>query len=916
MFANHVSGAVRRPALAALLAAFVVSSCGREPTARVAVNAGVTRSQPFAFLAEFPKGAAEFQAAGGSGVQFTKVHVVLNNPDGSVALDTYVDFPVGSDEVQVTLTVPMPPNTPAAGLPLSLLLDYQNASGQSVFKGGPVTVTAVPQVAGQGPPPPAQITIPIKYTGPGSQAASVRITPASQSVAMGGSFAFSAQALDASGNPVADAPIVFSIANGAIASINSANGSGKANNVRGSTTITAQTLTGQSASASLTVTPVASGLAVVSGGGQSGTVGQSLAAPVVVRVTAGDGLPMAGAAVSFSAGNGGTASPSSVTTDGSGFASASWKLGPTAGSHSLTASAGGAGSVQFTATAKPADPVRLEFVTPPPGTVKAGDAFGASVRAVDANGVVTPEFTGSISIAAGGGVGGIVGTTSATAVAGVASFSGLRITVAGSYTINAAGGGLTGTSSSMTVTPGDPTQLVFQAYPGNTTAGAGIDGVTVALKDGNGNLCTNFNGDVSLSASGPVGGSLIGASSAKASGGIASFGAMRITVAGTYAITASGGGVSATGAPFIVSPGPASILAVVGGDNQTGRPSQALFQPIVVKTSDGFGNAVGGVTVNFAVTGGGGSLSAASAVTSREAGIAQITWTMGASYGTQTMTAAAAGLSPASVRLTANVPAPPAPASAGMFIVVNDVNVFDNSNGWPYPGNVQFATNLVTFTISGPRAAANKVLLFDFQTFGIDYTFTGNWTNWAGVITGLGLTIAQTTNRADLSAIAPDVKMLILHLPTGTFSTTEVNAMKAFIAQGGRILFIGENDFFTYAINAENALLAQMGATTVGVPSCYSGFTTPGTPHPLNTGVSSWNVPCGSTITAGAGDIVLFGTPSAALAVIANVNTTPIVAAATRRSAPSAPTVAAPQLAPGWDYTVGPPPAAQKKPRP
>ena len=121
----------------------------------------------------------------------------------------------------------------------------------------------------------------------------------------------------------------------------------------------------------------------------------------------------------------------------------------------------------------------------------------------------------------------------------------------------------------------------------------------------------------------------------------------------------------------------------------------------------------------------------------------------------------------------------------------------------------------------------------------------------------------------------------------------------------------------TYAIDAENALLAQMGASTRGVAACFNGYTSAGTAHPLNAGISSWYVPCGSTITPGSGDIVLFGTPSEGLAVIANVNTTPIVAAASRRSAPAAlPTRPTTALVAGWDYTLGAPAAAQKKPKP
>ena len=139
------------------VAALLAASCGREPTGSVAArNPGVARSNAIGFLAEFPKGIAAFQAAGGSGVAFTKVRVILNNPDGSVALDTLIAFPSGSDDLQVTLDVPLPPSAPAAGVPLALNLNYQNAAGETVLKGGPVRVTAVPKVPGAPAPPPGR----------------------------------------------------------------------------------------------------------------------------------------------------------------------------------------------------------------------------------------------------------------------------------------------------------------------------------------------------------------------------------------------------------------------------------------------------------------------------------------------------------------------------------------------------------------------------------------------------------------------------------------------------------------------------------------------------------------------------------------------------------------------------------------
>ena len=75
--------------LTAATLALAILSCGREPAAPAASNANtgsVRFSHGLAWVAEFPGGLPAFQASGGSGVEFTKIHVVLNNPDGSVAL--------------------------------------------------------------------------------------------------------------------------------------------------------------------------------------------------------------------------------------------------------------------------------------------------------------------------------------------------------------------------------------------------------------------------------------------------------------------------------------------------------------------------------------------------------------------------------------------------------------------------------------------------------------------------------------------------------------------------------------------------------------------------------------------------------------------------------------------------------------
>jgi Ca2+-binding RTX toxin-like protein len=76
--------------------------------------------------------------------------------------------------------------------------------------------------------------------------------------------------------------------------------------------------------------------------------------------------------------------------------------------------------------------------TQPPASVAAGNPFGLSVLAENAFGVVDPGFNGSVTVALeslGGGNAALGGTLTATAVAGVATFSGLTVNQPGSYAL-------------------------------------------------------------------------------------------------------------------------------------------------------------------------------------------------------------------------------------------------------------------------------------------------------------------------------------------------------------------------------------------------------------------------------------------------------------------------------------------------
>ena len=104
-------------------------------------------------------------------------------------------------------------------------------------------------------------------------------------------------------------------------------------------------------------------------------------------------------------------------------------------------------------------------------------------------------------------------------------------------------------------------------------------------------------------------------------------------------------------------PGPATTLLMVSGSAQTGNVGQALANPLTVKVTDAAGNPISGITVTFAVTAGGGSLSNIAVATSSQ-GLASTILTLGAAAGTNSVTASAGSLAGSPVTFTATATNP------------------------------------------------------------------------------------------------------------------------------------------------------------------------------------------------------------------------------------------------------------------
>ncbi|MDH5234269.1 MAG: Ig-like domain-containing protein, partial [Gemmatimonadota bacterium] len=539
----------RRQFLLFLALAASALSCGRDITG----PGGVGRVAAIALDPQFESvrllGSGEVLGIG-SVVPFQKVRVVLRRADGSVAVDTLVDFPPGQDAITLKFTVQLDPAAPSTGEPLSATMKYINAAGDTVFAGGPVTVVAKAATANN-PPPPVEVPIGV-YVGPGADAASIVIAPDSFVGVINAQTTFSAIVYSTSQQPLPSAPRAFTSTDSARVRVGLSSGVATLLGARGTALIIAQTLTGQSDTALVRITPTPTALVLVSGGNQQTLQGTPFPNPVRVRVNATDGLGVAGVTVNFAVtrGQGSVSAPSAVT-DVAGEAQVNWIAGDSAGAAIMTAS--------------------------------------------------IPQT--AISLAVGG------------------------------QQISSA-----------------PASLAFSASPANFTAGATIPSFTVSVRDGAGGVVAGFNGNVVLSLTGgTAGATIVGTSTRAAVNGVATFPGLTIDRGGTaYRLVASVTGVPpAQSNAFDVAAAPASTITITSGAGQSAPPSTLLPDSIRVRVTDQFGFPKAGLTVQFAVVAGGGSVSPASA-TSNVDGRAATAWTIGAG-GTQQMTVTVGALQPVAV---------------------------------------------------------------------------------------------------------------------------------------------------------------------------------------------------------------------------------------------------------------------------
>ncbi len=346
-------------------------------------------------------------------------------------------------------------------------------------------------------------------------------------------------------------------------------------------------------------------LVLLSGDGQIGAVGAPVADSLVVRLEDDNGNGVGGKAITWVvATGGGSVNPVTVTTRPNGLAKTQWTLGPAAGANLLNAVFSGLPSVPFTATAQAGTATKLAFIQSPVST-SAGSTITPAVKVAVQDGagntVASATDAVTLTIGANPGTGTLSGTTTVSAVNGVATFPDLSIEKTGNgYTLTASAGTLGGaTSATFDILTGNANRLVFIVGPTDRTVGQTFSpSIQVQVQDAGGNPVLGATGSITLTSS--VTGTLSGTSVATPILGTATFSNLAIKDAGTaYTLTALSSGVaSRTSAPFDVARG-ATTIDITGRSLPSTVPGQNVTVSYDIDVSSpGVGTPTGTVTVS------------------------------------------------------------------------------------------------------------------------------------------------------------------------------------------------------------------------------------------------------------------------------------------------------------------------------
>jgi len=407
---------------------------------------------------------------------------------------------------------------------------------------------------------------------------------------------------------------------------------------------------------------------VVAGQAQTAQMRSSLAGALTVRALDAVGLPVVDAAVSWSVtGGGGSANPAVSRTDAAGRASSTWSLGSTAGVQTLAATLNESLGAVFSATALAGPPTTL--LTTGDGQVAGAGAALAeplAVQVVDAGGNLLEGVQTAWSVVTGGGH--LSSANTQTDITGTASNNWTLGLGSGSQEVRVVVGALSAIFTA-TGSQGPPATIVIVSGDQQTaqTSTGLANPLVVEVRDASNNAATGVA--VSwLVLSG--GGSASPASTTTDSQGRTQTNWTLGALTGTQSAE---GRVGSLSTPFIATAvaAPPASLSLVSGNQQLQRANGTLPTPLMVEVLDASGSPLSGLAVSWSPLSGGGSVIAPTSTTDAQ-GLAQTTWALGSSLGTQSAQASIGGLTVTFL----------ATANTGLVGTVHFVSRRDSNGDW------------------------------------------------------------------------------------------------------------------------------------------------------------------------------------------------------------------------------------------
>ena len=432
----------------------------------------------------------------------------------------------------------------------------------------------------------------------------------------------------------------------------------------------------------------------------------------------------------------------------------------------------------------PPPPVTTRFsVSSSAANATAGTAFNITVSAVDNSGSIVGNYAGTVHFTSSDPQAALPSDSALTN--GMGSFP-VTMKTAGSQTITATSGSISGSSSAIAVAAGAAAKLAVAAPGAAPVAGTAFN-ITVSAVDGFNNVATGYSGTVQFSSTDPQA-TLPGLS--QLTKGTGSF-AVTLKTAGNQTVSATEtANVLAAGTSNVATVSPAATDHF----NVTGPPtaSMGVSATIQVNPTDSFGNIVSSYsgTVHFSSTDTKAALPADAplvvpftvyTVTFNTAGTQTVTVTDTAKSTITGKTGSVNVVSNAATHFSVNGPSD-APTRQTFNFTVSALDVANNVS-LIYNGTVHFSS-----TDSKAMLPANSTLTAGTANFSATMETTGTQTLTATDTAAASLNGASTIN----VTAAPALTITSSAPPDGTYNVVYGQVVRKTVTVECRRVFPGQ----------------------------------------------------------------------------------------------------------------------------